>query len=400
MKLARLAPLLAAPLLLFTSGGAPAARGLDSLVQAVLLEPDDEPALEALRSAGPAGLVLLIEARRRADLSGAALARVDRAIDRVAAQRGALDSGLYWYTDLGEAEREAARSGRPILSLRMLGRLTDELSCANSRLFRTVLYPDPAVGALLRERFVLHWSSEREVPLMTIDFGDGRRLRRTVTGNSAHYVLDAEGRVIDVIPGLLSPHAFVERLEWALQLPDASAHAARAGAIGLRWQNELERSGVSPRALARGKSSAERAVMIAVSKAAIEAPLLIPPAELARLTNEEGWDRLVRLEPPVELSRATLERIQIENPALDATKHAAMVEKLKQSLARDTVQNEYRLHRRIHEYLAGRAVRPGFEEMNGWVYSELFATPASDPWLGLFDETVYTGLSGGGVIAR
>ncbi len=54
-----------------------------------------------------------------------------------------------------------------------MGRLDEDLSCANSRFFRTTLYPDAAVADLLRDKFVLHWSSERDVPRVTVDFGDG-----------------------------------------------------------------------------------------------------------------------------------------------------------------------------------------------------------------------------------
>ena len=121
------------------------------------------------------------------------LARYAALIDQVAGQRGATLSRLYWYTDLEQAKAAAAASGKPILSLRMLGKLTDEFSCANSRFFRTALYTNQEISALLRDNFVLHWQSVRPVPRVTIDFGDGRKLERTLTGNSAHYVLDAIG---------------------------------------------------------------------------------------------------------------------------------------------------------------------------------------------------------------
>ena len=63
--------------------------------------------------------------------------------------------------------------------------------------------PTPRSGALLRERFVLHWHSMRPVPKITIDFGDGRVLERTITGNSVHLVLDADGRRARRDPGPL-----------------------------------------------------------------------------------------------------------------------------------------------------------------------------------------------------
>jgi hypothetical protein len=48
---------------------------------------------------------------------------------------------------------------------------------------------------------------------VTIDFGDGRKLEQTLTGNSIHYVLDSDGRPIDAIPGLYSPQVFLENLK-------------------------------------------------------------------------------------------------------------------------------------------------------------------------------------------
>ena len=129
-------------------------------------------------------------------------------LDRLCGQFHAHTALLYWFTDLRAAQAEARRTRRPILSLRLLGRLDEELSCANSRFFRRLLYPDARINRLLRERFVLHWQSVRPVPIVTIDFGDGRRVRRTLTGNSLHLILDANGNVLDALPGLVSPDVF------------------------------------------------------------------------------------------------------------------------------------------------------------------------------------------------
>jgi hypothetical protein len=135
------------------------------------------------------------------------IAKLRQDIDRVALQRDAYASRLFWYTDLGEAKAEAQRTGKPILSLRLLGKLDEELSCANSRLFRIVLYANPQISQFLRDTYVLHWSSERPVPQITLDFGDGRVVQRTITGNSVHYVLDSQGRMVDALPGLYGPAA-------------------------------------------------------------------------------------------------------------------------------------------------------------------------------------------------
>lgn len=123
------------------------------------------------------------------------------------------ESRLFWFTDLDAARAQAQRENKPILSLRLLGNLSDEFSCANSRLFRVLLYPNAEINRRLHDDFVLHWSSERPVPVATIDMGDGRVFKRTLTGNSAHYLLSAQGQPLDVLPGLYAPAEFAAWLQ-------------------------------------------------------------------------------------------------------------------------------------------------------------------------------------------
>src|SRR5215470_11739070 len=125
-----------------------------------------DPAIAALRAAGYPGLEALLAERGpvspRICWSGRGGGAADpwgrwcSAVDRVAAQHDASVSGLYWHTDLEAAKREARAAGKPILSLRLLGRLDEELSCANSRFFRVALYANSEVSKILREHFILH----------------------------------------------------------------------------------------------------------------------------------------------------------------------------------------------------------------------------------------------------
>ncbi len=251
----------------------------------------DDAAIARLRAEGPPALArLLAESDRLAgEPARQALAAT---IDRVAGQRYATESRLYWYTDLEAAKAVARATGKPILSLRMLGRLDQDLSCANSRLFRTTLYPDAAVSQLLRAQFVLHWSSERLVPKVTIDFGDGRRIESTVTGNSAHYVLDADGAPLEVLPGLYAAPVFVRELAAArvlhasLRGKDATTrtrvllahHRAAVNRLEGQWDQlgkvpviEGGRRLLTPAGVADVLALAQRATF---SKAYIEVPLL------------------------------------------------------------------------------------------------------------------------------
>jgi len=178
-------------------------------------------AVTALRGFGQAGLNALLSAHEtliaRHNEDDPQWKRLRAALDAVGGQRDCYASRLFWRTNFDDAKAEAQRTGKPILSLRLLGNLDEELSCANSRFFRTTLYANKEVSDYLRDHFVLHWKSVRPVPHITIDFGDGRKIDRTITGNSIHYVLDAKGEVIDALPGLYGAPAFLTGLKNAEQ---------------------------------------------------------------------------------------------------------------------------------------------------------------------------------------
>jgi hypothetical protein len=182
-------------------------------------------AIRELRTMGSTGLDALfvryaaeIERFSKSGESDENWRRIAIAIDTVAMQKDAYASHLYWYTDLETAKRAAAAQGKPILTLRLLGNLNEEFSCANSRLFRAVLYPNADISKYLRDNYILHWQSVRPAPRITIDFGDGRKIERTITGNSIHYILDSDGEVIDALPGLYSPLAFKKYLTQANEI--------------------------------------------------------------------------------------------------------------------------------------------------------------------------------------
>ena len=388
----------------------PAAVVDDSAVAARAASGDLDAA-RVLRAAGPAGLSTLLNARV-AD-AGRAAADVDgKALDLVCAQVDCASSRLYWFTDFAAARREAERSGRPILALRLLGRLDEELSCANSRYFRLVLYSDPAIAAWLREHAVLYWSSERPVPKVTIDYGDGRRLVGTVTGNSIHYLLDPHGRLVDAMPGLHGPQRFLAWLQgadamarqWA-PLADAAfvdrsreEHARLAQQlfaglvaelVGQGWNEEGARAAwgdLEPEELQWAiAASAEVAAPLTVSKREDEAPLLaaigrqpLPPAEssaVGTLLLTPRW--AAKLSPE---SRAL---VTARAPATVRTDLDSALLRMENRIAEDGLRNEAFLHRAIHQQLARASGLSTWEELNDWVYTELFLTPASDPWLGL-----------------
>jgi hypothetical protein len=392
-------------------------------------------AISRLRALGqPAldGLIALWEPHEDRAEATELRERLEVAIDQVAQQRFAAWSGLYWHTDLTAAREAAAASNKPILSLRLLGQLTDELSCANSRFFRTVLYPNREVAAALRERFVLHWSSERPAPKITIDFGDGRRIVRTITGNSVHYVLDPRGRAVDALPGLFGPKRFLKLLAVAGEMAGATAalegperaealsrlHRERREALDRAFRREVlsvgldpesaGRLGRSPRWRGAGAPPAREAMPLAVSKRAVELPpleALLPgtPAEVE--SSDPVWARLAKRHGAgarLDARSRELVVVRLLGASLaDCEGDTPMARKLRafeQSIATDTVHNAYRLHRVVRGWFAAGEVTDDLAALNERVYGQLFLTPRSDPWLGLVAPEAFSGLEGEGIV--
>jgi hypothetical protein len=340
--------------------------------------------ISLLRSGGQASV----------DALHAQLPQIDEArLDQVCGQRDCAASRLFWYTDLEEAKAAAKRLRRPILSLHLLGRLDEEVSCANSRFFRVLLYSDPQIASVLRDEFVLHWKSVRPVPRITIDLGNGKTIRQTITGNSVHYLLDSDGAPLDALPGLYSPREFRARLqEWTDlytrldQTTLAQYHQARASSLRQRAA-ELRILGASELRELPDRPSAVDAGKRAQSKVALEAPVLRQlalgagvwqPSQVAELGLQYG--------PQVLFSEPSLELMRRKQKVT-----SALLTNLQRTVAADTFFNEYELHRRIHEWFS-RGDVDTLQALDERVYEELFLTPADDPWLGLNPDAVFAAL--------
>ncbi|MDZ8187414.1 MAG: hypothetical protein RMX96_21525 [Nostoc sp. ChiSLP02] len=390
--------------------------------------------VSVLRKQGPSGLKAFLKSHANQlaiDSSGEVLpsATLRMALDELCQQRDCYASRLYWYTDLEQAKAAAKTSGKPILSLRLLGRLDRDLSCANSRFFRIALYPNTEISKVLQDRFILHWESVRPVPKVTIDFGDGRKLERTITGNSIHYILDASGRPIDAIPGLYAPKAFLRQLQQAevaaksyskLTRAEGEAflkkyHSDRYNSIQTQWLADLSRLGIqSPPKLVEFPNNstqpptAETASTLAVSKMMVESPMLraLRSAQenqkaLAEITDQQAWNKIAQLyASDSKLDRNSISLMRAKKFHSGNTPQdnlPIIVKNFEAAMALDTVRNEYVLHSQIHQwFMAGQQTRT-VQALNQQVYAELFLTPNSDPWLGLLPADGYSAIDNDGI---
>ncbi len=409
-------------------------------------------AVSALRQAGQAGLDalcavhdrLLAAVKKSGVKPDPRIGKLRASIDEVAQQRDACASRLYWFTDLDEAMWQASASGKPILSLRLLGRLNEDRSCANSRFFRSVLYANAEISDYLREHYILHWESLRPVPQLTIDFGDGRRIERTITGNSIHYVLGSDGTIIDALPGLYGPAPFLRALRAAETAQHSvrgitdqtmrseilrGYHAQAIASIDDQLQSDLavlaaETDAAKPRAnSAAAQLKAIPAAAVAPSKFRAEVKTIHAavdaPAALGDFADDASarWARIAALHAAdADLDARSMDLIASKSPtalAFAAQRRTAaksfsedpmmrMLREFRQSLAIDSVRNEFDLHRTIHLWLS-QSTQPANDAaavraFNLRVYAEVFLTPLDDPWMGLAASDAYAAIDGGGLI--
>lgn len=380
-------------------------------------EPHSELQIALYRVAGKMGVEKFIETNE-ANLNheDAAIADAWHAtLDKIAGQKDAYYSRMFWHTDLDEAKALARETDKPILYLRMLGDLREDMSCANSRMFRTLLYTNSDVQNVMND-YVLCWGSERPVPQVTIDFGDGRVLKTTVTGNSIHYILDSNGQPIDAIPGLNSPVYFVDHLNDAYELHEQLL------------DQENEQKSESIRAYHQEKATATEtwAGMNMIQVGAVPAfnPLIELAAAQWRTVSKSGYElpMISALNPwtstagnAIDLDKGrwyevaanmkyaptlqenTKELIRSKNPERYAVKETwdALVANLQMNLAVETARNHASMKYMLHQWFTEGA--HDLEALNSRVYNELFVTPQEDPWLGLMSDEIYSGLDLDGI---
>jgi hypothetical protein len=291
--------------------------------------------------------------------------------------------GLFWYTDLDAAKAAARVAGKPILSLRLPGRLDE--SSGDARFFRTVLYQNREIHRILRDSYVLHWSSARPVS-------------HTLANNSIHYILDSRGRLLEPLPGLYGPALFQSALEEGVRAQtNTAAHLDdeqfASWTVGRR-KSELDlRTAAFERDLkaAYPEAGADPAghLHVKVFKAApgTLAEWLHPGDlsgggdEVPLEVNDDQLHRLAELRrPQIHLDSASRASLLHEQGVTDPRKAEQMVDGLESDLAYDEVIHQYRVGPAILNALNLPRVREGFEleTFNDWVFTKIFTASLAD----------------------
>jgi hypothetical protein len=88
-----------------------------------------------------------------------------------------------------------------------------------------VLFSNKQIADYINKNFEPVWQSVRPVPIVHIDFGNGKVLTRTLHGNIATYLCNDAGQVLDILPGIYQPVTYLDRLQQFKMLAQYAASA-------------------------------------------------------------------------------------------------------------------------------------------------------------------------------
>lgn len=185
----------------------------------------------------------------------------------------------------------------------------------------------------------------RPVPRVTIDFGDGQRLERTLHGNVAFWFTTADGGAFDLLPGLPTRAVLFERCHQALDLHRRLAAAAAAGGDEATLANLVIAEHARPRPIG---------------------PMVIVPTGPGERT--EGVVPVEGTAEPV----ADLRKSRVEAP----------IER-ELGLTRLDAEHDRRVRYPLAHALLARAPLASVDSLTHQVYASILGVDLRDPYLGL-----------------
>jgi hypothetical protein len=218
-----------------------------------------------------------------------------------------------------------------------------------------VLFSKKEVAEFINTHFEAAWQSVRPAPMVRIDFGNGNVITRTLHGNIATYVCSPHGQVLDILPGIYEPDAYVRQLD-QFRLLQAFLHDKNAGEAPLKTYHEKQ--------VERLQNKQEPALLV-----------------------ESRGASILAVEASVKLVLDPQSRLGIRNkqPAVKATApELGSQEELAswKLLQDDTRTNESQRRLKIHSMLIELGdVKP--DKITKRVYKDVLNTDLDDPYLGL-----------------
>jgi len=247
-----------------------------------------------------------------------------------------------------------------------------------------VLFSNEQVVGFINNNFEPAWESVRPVPIVRIDFGNGTVVTRTLNGNIATSVCTRDGLVLDVLPGIYQPDAYLEQLDQFRLLARYANKAMKLGA-------PVAKAGAQPQAASveKPKTPEERRAEVIKSYHETQVKALADQGVAAKFVVTAGLSKAV-IEDPIKL---VLSVPPDTRNAAPVPKHVTKkddktpLEKPEdvagwKTLAEDTQLNETVRRKLIHEMLAKEGlVKP--EKLTKAIYKDVLHADLDDPYLGL-----------------
>lgn len=202
--------------------------------------------------------------------------------------------------------------------------------------------------------YVLGWQNVRPAPKVTIDFGNGRRLQRTLKGSTVLYLCRPDGSVVDAYPGVYTPADFDALLN------ESKPQLSRSPLQVLQWHRGIPTVAAAP-------------VELTASKAAIQGPLL---NMLAEPPHEESGEFRDMSQLPLSRSQVA-ERLGLppEAPGADI-------------VAADSSRYRRATRTATHRIVGSFAGLPTPDQCLKPLFKDVLKVPIDDPYLGLGEASM------------
>ncbi len=242
-----------------------------------------------------------------------------------------------------------------------------------------MLLSEPKLQSFLKNDVVPCWEMVRPVPKVTIDFGDGKKLERTLAGNTVIYVCSSDDQVADAFPGVYTADDF---------LPQAEAAAKTAMTPVSSWKSWHE---------GQVKLAIDQESRTTMSKAVVETPLVnalgMRPS-IARAQQQNAPVASPMSDPAGAFERISARIVDSSHEALTEAQMHEMLrlpkgkvltpEEIGDYAVRRDSQNNVRIVRpAVHFFLMSQkdAVTP--EQAKPVLFKRLLKVALDDPYLGL-----------------
>jgi hypothetical protein len=221
-----------------------------------------------------------------------------------------------------------------------------------------VLFSNKQIADYINQNFEPVWQSVRPVPIVHIDFGNGKVLTRTLHGNIATYLCNDSGQVLDILPGIYQPVTYLDRLHQFKMLARYAGKAATPDQLAYSLVSYHE---TIAKQLAQKVEPSRFIELRDISKASVE-----------------GGVKIMLTSPGMTAAKAEREAHSAAIPDLHSNSELANWK----ALIEDTRLNETDRRGQIHTMLAARKLTsPG--AVTKWLYKEVLHADLDDPYLGL-----------------